>query len=801
MSTQNHTLSPAERFAAAKNRVRHPLTTEFMAQYEFALDEFQQIGCQHLEDGKSVLIAAPTGAGKTIIGEFATFLAERNGNRCFYTTPIKALSNQKYQDLVKIYGDSEVGLLTGDSSINSSARIVVMTTEVLRNMIYSDSDSISELGYVVMDEVHYLADKFRGAVWEEILIHLPERIQVVSLSATVSNAEEFGEWLKTVRGETEVVLSEIRPVPLYQHILIGNRLLDLFVDDGRVNPELVRLERNSARRIPGGDGRGGNRGWQQRNYSVIKSLSRPEIVEKLREREFLPAIFFIFSRAGCDAAVTQCIRDGVSLTNSDEKELIRSIIARRTSELSTEDFGVLGFYEWCQALERGIASHHAGLLPMFKETIEELFQRGLLKVVFATETLALGINMPARTVFLEKLIKWNGESHAPISPGEYTQLTGRAGRRGIDIEGNAIVMWSDQIDSSMAAGLASTRTYPLKSSFSPTYNMTANLIDRFGRERARKSLSSSFAQFQADKAVVGLARQIDKNNHAIHSLRGDAACHLGDMNEYMEHRFAIKELEAAYSARRISGSRKRNHAAIEDEISGHRRSLKSHACHQCPDREAHARNFEKAARLERESAGLTNRMESRTNVIPRTFDRVSEVLSELNYLRSDSLTPQGELLTKLYAESDLLLAELVNCSALKDVGAPELVGVLSSLIYEGRGERSRSPRLPKSIDVIIPEVARIWNRIVVLEESHGITPQREPNFDLAWSAYRWANGYGLQTILRETEITVGDFVRCIRQIIDLLGQLLDAKPEMHSVVRDAIKRIDRGVIAYAAVIA
>ncbi|MFM8404581.1 MAG: DEAD/DEAH box helicase, partial [Actinomycetota bacterium] len=538
MTSELQALSPAERYAAAKNRQRHPLTAEFMAQYEFPLDEFQQLGCQHLEDGKSVLIAAPTGAGKTIIGEFATFLAERKGNRCFYTTPIKALSNQKYQDLVKIFGESEVGLLTGDSSINSGARIVVMTTEVLRNMIYSDSDSISQLGYVVMDEVHYLADKFRGAVWEEILIHLPERIQVVSLSATVSNAEEFGEWLKTVRGETEVVLSEIRPVPLYQHILIGNRLLDLFVDDGRVNPELVRLERNSARRIPGGDGRASNRGWQQKSYSVIKSLSRPEIVEKLREREFLPAIYFIFSRAGCDAAVTQCIREGISLTNSDEKESIRAVIARRTSELSTEDFGVLGFYEWCQALERGIASHHAGLLPMFKETIEELFQRGLLKVVFATETLALGINMPARTVFLEKLIKWNGESHTPISPGEYTQLTGRAGRRGIDIEGNAVVMWSEQIDSSMAAGLASTRTYPLKSSFSPTYNMTANLIDRFGRDRARSSLSSSFAQFQADKAVVGLARQIEKNNHAIQSLQCDASCHVGDMAEYMEHRFA-----------------------------------------------------------------------------------------------------------------------------------------------------------------------------------------------------------------------------------------------------------------------
>ena len=799
--TDQGALSPAERYAAARNRQKHPLTSQFMSQYSFPLDDFQKLACEHLEDGKSVLVAAPTGAGKTIVGEFATFLSEHHNNRCFYTTPIKALSNQKYQDLVKIFGESEVGLLTGDSSVNSGARIVVMTTEVLRNMIYSDSQAITELGYVVMDEVHYLADKFRGAVWEEILIHLPERIQVVSLSATVSNAEEFGEWLKTVRGETEVVLSEIRPVPLYQHILIGNRLLDLFVDDGRVNPELIRLERNSTRRIPGGEARGGNRGWQPRQFSIIKQLSRPEVVEKLREREFLPVIYFIFSRAGCDAAVSQCIKEGISLTNTEEKEIIRSVIARRTVDLNTEDFGVLGFYEWCQALERGVAAHHAGLLPMFKETIEELFQRGLLKVVFATETLALGINMPARTVMLEKLIKWNGETHSPISPGEYTQLTGRAGRRGIDIEGNAIVMWSEQIDSAMAAGLASTRTYPLKSSFSPTYNMTANLISRFGRTRARKSLGSSFAQFQADKAVVGLARQIEKNQQAISSLRGEAQCHLGDMAEYMSHRFAIKELEDAYSSRRTGGSRKKAFAALDEEIQEHRRSMKSHPSHQCPERESHARNFEKAARLERETEGLSNRMESRTNVIPRTFDRVSDVLTELSYLREDSLTSEGKLLMKIYAESDLLLAELLNKGILRECSAPDLVGILSSLVYEGRGERSRTPRLPKTMEKLVPEVVRTWSRIVLLEEEYGIVPQREPNFDLAWSAYRWASGHSLQTILRETEITVGDFVRCIRQIIDVLGQLLDAQPELHSLVRDAITRIDRGVIAYSAVIA
>lgn len=788
-------LSPAERYAAAKKRSKYPLTAQFMERYAFGFDDFQLAGCHSLEDGKSVLIAAPTGAGKTIVGEFATFLSEHFGNRCFYTTPIKALSNQKYQELVSVYGESEVGLLTGDSSINSGARIVVMTTEVLRNMIYADANSINDLGYVVMDEVHYLADKFRGAVWEEILIHLPDRIQVISLSATVSNAEEFGEWLKTVRGETDVVLSEIRPVPLYQHILIGNRILDLFVDDGRVNPEIIRLERNSVKRLPGNS-------WKDSKYSTIKSLTRPEVIEKLEARGFLPAIYFIFSRAGCDAAVASCIKEGLSLTNQDEKTAIREIVALRTHELPVEDFGVLGFYEWSAALERGIASHHAGLLPMFKETVEELFQKGLLKVVFATETLALGINMPAKSVVLEKLIKWNGETHSVISPGEYTQLTGRAGRRGIDVEGNALVMWSEQIDSGMAAGLASTRTYPLKSSFNPTYNMSANLIARFGLNKARESLSASFAQFQADKAVVGLARQIAKNNQSIANIKSEVDCHLGNFPEYMEFRFEIKELEAQFSQRRnYSGSRKVHHAKLEERIAEQRRLMKSHPCHQCPDREAHARVLEKAQRLKRETIGLQARMDSRTNVIPRTFDRVHEVLSELEYVRQDRLTHKGEMLTKIYAESDLFLAELLNSQIMNNLSASDLVGLLSALIYEGRGERSRTPRLSKSLDQLVPDVVNIWSNIVNLEESVGLSTQREPNFDLAWSATRWANGNSLQSILRETDIVVGDFVRAIRQIIDLLGQLSNARPELQVLVKDALKRIDRGVIAYSAVVA
>ena len=528
------TLTPAQNYARTKSLGKFPKTRKFAESFPFELDPFQVEACHALESGKGVLVAAPTGAGKTIVGEFAVDLVIGSGGKCFYTTPIKALSNQKFAELTEKYGEAKVGLLTGDTSINSEAQIVIMTTEVLRNMIYANSSTINDLKYVVMDEVHYLADKFRGAVWEEILIHLSDAVQVISLSATVSNAEEFGEWLQTVRGDTEVIVSEIRPVPLYQHVLFGNRLLDLFGENNKLNPELTRLERDSYRQVRGN--------WRDRPKGP-KPLTRSEIVEKLDREGLLPAITFIFSRNNCDAAVRQCLAAGLRLTNSQERAEIRSVIARNMKNLAEEDLVVLGYYEWADALERGIAAHHAGLLPAFKVTVEELFQRGLVKAVFATETLALGINMPARTVVLEKLSKWNGEGHVAVSPGEYTQLTGRAGRRGIDIEGNAVILWSNDLDSTSVGGLASTRTYPLKSSFKPTYNMSINLISQFGSERARTSLESSLAQFQADKAVVGLAKQIRKNESVRDGLYSEAKCHLGNFMEYAQMRGEIKKLE------------------------------------------------------------------------------------------------------------------------------------------------------------------------------------------------------------------------------------------------------------------
>ncbi|NUP74985.1 MAG: DEAD/DEAH box helicase, partial [Sinomonas sp.] len=616
MSTAPENLTPAERFALDAERRAFAKTElgAFAAELPFPLDPFQREACRALESGRGVLVAAPTGAGKTVVGEFAVHLALRKGLKAFYTTPIKALSNQKYAELSEAYGTDRVGLLTGDVTINGEAPVVVMTTEVLRNMLYAGSSTLDGLGYVVMDEVHYLADRFRGAVWEEVIIHLPRDVQVISLSATVSNAEEFGAWLDTVRGETEIIVSEHRPVPLWQHVMVGRRLIDLFATrqsfddladvhdhvgdagegevtppsgpDGRgpasreltsVNPELVEIARrethaNQRSRFAHG-GRSRRRDERQRGIKEHEGrrpggrpeegvqasgtrASRPQMIQSLERQGLLPAIDFIFSRAGCDAAVQQCVDAGLDLTSAEERARIAAAVDEAAHDLPPSDLGVLGFWSWRDGLLRGLAAHHAGLLPTFKEVVEKLFAAGLVKAVFATETLALGVNMPARSVLIEKLEKFNGEAHVDVTPGEYTQLTGRAGRRGIDVEGHAVVQWRPGLDPTALAGLASRRTYPLNSSFRPTYNMSINLVAQFGRKRARDILESSFAQFQADRSVVGLARQVREREESLAGYEKAMTCHLGDFSEYARLRedLAAAEKSASREAGRVRRS-------------------------------------------------------------------------------------------------------------------------------------------------------------------------------------------------------------------------------------------------------
>ena len=931
--------TPAERYAAYRSERGHPVLRDFAAHYDFELDEFQRRACRTIEDGGGVLVAAPTGSGKTIVGEFGVHLALHSGRKAFYTTPIKALSNQKYHDLVARYGVENVGLLTGDNTVNGEAPVVVMTTEVLRNMLYAGSRTLIGLGYVVMDEVHYLADRSRGAVWEEVIIHLPESVSVISLSATVSNAEEFGEWLATVRGHTTTIVEERRPVPLYQHVMVGRRMLDLFassdvdaaagfVQEGAlVNDELVRLARDDwaatrvkDRRAPSkGRGKtprsGGGASRPVGNGRRVWIPSRVDVLEALEREGLLPAIVFIFSRAGCDAAVRQCLDAGVRLTSPAERDEIFAFVEGSCRDLPADDLQVLGYHELLDGLTRGVAPHHAGMLPAFKQVVEELYLRGLCKAVFATETLALGINMPARTVVLEKLSKWNGETHADITPGEYTQLTGRAGRRGLDTEGHGVVLWQPGTNPKELAGLASTRTYPLRSSFRPSYNMAVNLVHQFGRETSRELLEQSFAQFQADKAVVSLARQLRKSEEALEGYAEAARCHLGDFLEYATLRRRTSEVEKGANRARRADRREQALASLEalrpgdvievpagkfagvsvvldpgwdpvnprpyvltagrqarrlgpidfpdpvvaltrmkvpksfnprnpqqrrdlasalltrageippkrlrqtpatpparavalvpgseQEVAQLRVRMKAHPCHSCPDREDHARWSERFFTLERDAETLRRRVDRRTNTVARQFDRVCDVLVALGYLSPDGaeVTEQGAHLRRIYSEMDLVAAEALREGIWDGLGSSGLAAALSVLVFEARRpDDARSPRVPGgATGASIDATMRLWAELEALQKDHHLDFLRRPDPGFAWAAFRWAEGDDLDDVLSGIDLPAGDFVRWMKQLLDLTGQIATAAGPgpLRETARDTIRRLRRGVVAYS----
>ena len=820
-------LSPAERYASSKIRQSLPQLEAFRARLSFDLDPFQSSACGSLEEGNSVLVAAPTGAGKTIVAEFAVHLAMQQPlAKVFYTAPMKALSNQKYQEFLAEYGPDDVGLLTGDTNINSQARIVVMTTEVLRNMLYAESDLLNNLSYVIMDEVHYLADRFRGAVWEEVIIHLPQSVRLVSLSATVSNAEEFGDWLQAVRGETAVIVSEERPVPLEQHVLVRSKLLDLFdasvglsgtASTGpgsaaagsttlRVNPELARLV-SSGGRAMGGRRQSDLGRHHARQARESGRMDRAQIVDLLDSKNLLPAVFFIFSRVGCDAAVQQVLRAGVRLTDAAEREEIREIVEERCRTLRDEDLAVLGYWDWLGGLERGVAAHHAGMLPAFKEVVEELFQRKLVKAVFATETLSLGMNMPARTVVLEKLEKFNGEARVPITPGEYTQLTGRAGRRGIDVEGHSVIQWQEGLDPQAVASLASRRTYPLNSSFSPTYNMAINLIEQFGRERTREILESSFAQFQADRAVVDLARKVRSQEEALAGYAKSMQCNLGDFGEYSGIRRELTDLERKSMLRADQQSRAERDKR-QRQLAELRRRLKQHPCHSCKDRETHARWAGHWWKLKRQTDDLVRQIKSRTGAVAKVFDRVTEVLLALGYLVRDAdgavvSGPHGRILRRIYGERDLLVAECLRRNVWVDLDPAGLAAMAASLVYEPRRDEGQpSDRyLPKgAFRPAFEKTTDLWSKLDDIEQDHKLPGSTPLSSGLSLPMNRWAQGASLDSILGDADFAAGDFVRMTKQTIDMLDQIsLVADAKLARTARTALDSIRRGIVAYSSV--
>ncbi len=784
--------------------------------------------------------------------------------------------------------------------------MVVMTTEVLRNMLYERSETLRGLVSVVMDEVHYLQDPYRGAVWEEVLIHLPLSVSVVCLSATISNAEEFGEWIGTLRGSTRVVIEERRPVPLEHHYLVGHKLHPMHVEQDGVllpNPYVVSLDQNELR----------TRQYRRRGSDAVQNqrISRPreghrgiyvprreEVVEVLEDHGMLPAIYFVFSRAGCEKSVRWLRESGVRLTTSAEADLIRERAEVRAAWLEEADLVTLGFYEFVESLAAGVAAHHAGMLPVFKETVEELFESGLVKVVFATETLSLGINMPAKTVVIEDLWKFQGERHELLTPGEYTQLTGRAGRRGIDPLGHAVVIYQRQVPFERVAGLAATRTYDLGSSFRPSYNMAVNLVRNYTREQAHRMLNSSFAQFLADRGVVALERARARDREAIEGYRKNLECHLGDFTEYWElvskakrlreedrrgrdqarveavrdavarlrpgevvhlpnerrrglsvvissregkatmlsedrsyFRLAPRELkEPPVVLTRIqlprSGStrsaryrrdvaaklvslrvkppkpqRPRADPRIEREAAELDRRAAEHPCHRCPELPRHQRWAERADELAAKLAGVERRIRVRTETLARQFDRVLAVLDDLGYVTEWDLTDKGRMLTRIYGEGDVLVAELLGAGLLEGLAPAEVAALLSTVVYEGRERVPLPGHLPtEPTEHHYELLMRLWRTIRRTEDQHQVQLCRELDAGFAVPIFHWAEGKALESVLAETEMAPGDFIRNCKQLLDLMRQIEDVAPPATSVlVREARQAVFRGVVAYTGV--
>jgi len=845
------------------------------------LDRFQIEAIAAIDDGDSVLVSAPTGSGKTIVAEHALATALREGRRAFYTTPIKALSNQKFHDLVEIHGSDSVGLLTGDTSINGDASIVVMTTEVLRNMIYSGSAALDPLLWVVLDEVHYLQDTFRGSVWEEVIIHLPEHIRLVCLSATVSNAAELGEWITSVRGTTRVVTETHRPVELDNWYLVDDRSVDGLV----LLPTSIEGAPNDRGSRYDIDPRDRARGIRRRSATP----GRVEVVELLAERQMLPAIHFIFSRAACDDAVTSCTHANLRFTSDDERTRILEIAEHHVQDLTDEDLDVLEYDRWLDSLQRGIASHHAGMVPPFKEAVERCFVEGLVKIVFATETLALGINMPARTVVIDKLTKFTGERHESLTPAQFTQLTGRAGRRGIDDHGNAIVLWSPFVPFSEVASLVASRSFRLTSSFRPTYNMAANLVRRYDAANAHRLLGMSFAQFQVNADIVRSQRRLASRYDALTQLELQIVCEHGDAEGYrsllersrnkeQRHRGDVA-IESALTGLRpgdvlwlegsgghdrvavLSVSSRKGGSVRVKALSAKRNVIQfgsqdfderpviigridlpvpfaptkpsfqrdvsyaldrfvktggsnafrseprneevepnpihTHPVHDCPERDQHLRALRDRDRISREISDLDRQISSRTGSLIDQFDRILQMLEAWGHLDGWSLTARGERLVRIYHESDLLIAEAMEEGIMNDLDAPSLAGLVSAFVYESRNSGPQlEPWFPtRQIEERANDLQALARSIASDELRLGLPPTRVPDPAFFGLAHAWSSGDDLDRLLADEEMPGGDFVRTVKQLVDLLRQMSETHADFASVASEAADSLFRGVVS------
>lgn len=755
--------------------------------FPFELDDFQKEACEHINTGKSVVVCAPTGAGKTVIAEHAIHKAIENNHRVFYTTPLKALSNQKYNDFATKYGINNVGLLTGDTSINRDAQIVVMTTEVFRNMLYgtnfgSVTENMKNVKYVILDEVHYMNDEQRGTVWEESIIYCPTNIQIVALSATVANAADLTDWINTVHSRTELVNTDFRPVPLRFYYFDSSQptaVLPLLTPSGQLNSK-IRPEKRQFHR----------RGKPQQR-SVVK-----DVIRALHTKDMLPAIYFTFSRKKCDEQMEKCA--SLVLVTPDEQKRIKEIVDEYLAENP-----YLSKNKHIEYILNGVASHHAGLLPGWKVLIEKLFQEGLIKVVFATETLAAGINMPARSTVISSISKRTDNGHRTLTASEFLQMSGRAGRRGMDEVGYVTVVGTSFQSPEEVAELVLSDANPLESRFAPRYSMVLNLLQRFSLDESKELILKSFGYFSSNSRLTPLLKQQEENQKMIDNL-SSFVCHhklthqdLLDYNKirevYVENRRIFKTIQKQ--------ERHKNRQLSPEAIDFGRKTKdlleKMHAypCDTCKLFKKHSKDIEVLARYSVKQAKLIKQIENEKDIFWNNFLAHRQVLIDFGYLKDDYPSEKGVMASQIRAENELFIAEIILSGVLENLTPGELAAVVCAITtedlrIENFPQLPISPATRKTLNLI----KNIRRNIEKEQNDNNIETPMYINSYFSALIELWVNGADWETVIEQTDNGEGDLVRIFKRTVDVLRQfciISDVPEALAFTAREAIKGILR----------
>lgn len=755
--------------------------------FPFELDDFQKEACEHINQGKSVVVCAPTGAGKTVIAEHAIHRAIEEGQRVFYTTPLKALSNQKYGDFSSKYGINNVGMLTGDTSINRDAQIVVMTTEVFRNMLYgtnfgSVTENMKNVKYIVLDEVHYMNDEQRGTVWEESIIYCPTNIQIVALSATVANAAQLTDWINTVHSRTELVNTDFRPVPLrfyYFDSSQPNTVLPLLTPSGQLNSK-IRPEKRQFHH------RGGAKP-QQRN--VVK-----DVVRALHEKDMLPAIYFTFSRKKCDEQMEKC--NSLVLVTPDEQKRIKEIVDEYLAENP-----YLAKNKHIEYILNGVASHHAGLLPGWKVLIEKLFQQGLIKVVFATETLAAGINMPARSTVISSISKRTDNGHRTLTASEFLQMSGRAGRRGMDEVGHVTVVGTSFQTPEEVADLVLSDANPLESRFAPRYSMVLNLLQRFSLDESKELILKSFGYFSSNSRLTPLLKQQEENQKMIDGLSSFVCCHghsnqdLFDYNKYRDIYVENRRIFKTIQKQEKSKNRPLTPEAVEFGRKNRQMLDKMHtyACDTCKLFKKHMKEIEVLERYEIKQAKLIKQIEKEKDIFWNNFLAHRKVLTDFGYLKDDYPTDKGVMTSQIRAENELFISEIILSHVLETLSPAELASVVCAITTEDlRIETFPQIPLSQATRKALNAIKNIKRNIEKEQIDNQIETPMYINSYFSALIEIWINGAEWDTVIGQVDKGEGDIVRIFKRTVDVLRQfcvISDIPEELVFTAREAIKGI------------